>query len=474
MKTIFILLPTGFNVRNFLFTGIMDKLLDREDLRVIAVTRVPDITQLYPAMSERLLFRAFPAQASYSFTDFFNAVLRRRFYKINETRSFKILSRGPLQPKRGDFLLETLLSQPMPRSRTLYRWIDALEESFDRVSPQVRQLFQEFGPSLVVSTHPTANYESEFLKYARKAGVPSVGMVKSWDVLTTKGYIPVPLDYYLVWNQVMIDEITQLHGVPEDRLAVTGIPHFDVYADTACAPSREEFLARHGLDPAKQTVLFASTSPEINPEQPVILRRLVGALGQGQWTSVQVLARIHQLDSLERYKNIAHPNLTFQVPGEYLASSGDRRLLDPEFLTELRDTLLHCDVVVNTASTMALDAVAMDKPVVNIAFDMEPKGYYKSCRRYYDFDHLQPIVQSGATKTADSMEEFLSLILRYLNDSGLESPERARLRETMCYQIDGQSAARTAGHLLQVLDHQPLSRIDYMVEELPMAEGRPS
>ena len=189
---------------------------------------------------------------------------------------------------------------------------------------------------------------------------------------------------------------------------------------------------------------------------------------------MQVLARLHQLDSRERYKHIAHPNLAFQVPGEHLASSGDRRLLDPEFLTELRDTLLHSDVVINTASTMSLDAVAMDKPVVNIAFDIEPKVYYKSCRRYYDFDHLQPIVQSGATRTAEGFEEFLSLILRYLDDAGLESLERARLRETMCYKIDGQSAGRVAEYLLRVLDHQPLSRIDAMVEELPMAEGRPS
>lgn len=474
MKTIFILLPTGFNVRNFLYTEVVDRLLDRVDLRVIAITQVPDIMELYPDKSERLLFRAFPGRASYSFNDLIHAVLRRRFYKINETRSLKILSRGPLHPQRGDFLREKLLSQPLPRSQTLYRWLHGLEQSLDRMSPQVQQLFEQFRPSLVVSTHPTATYESGFLKYARKAGVTSVGMVKSWDVLTTKGYIPVPLDYYLVWNQVMGDEIIQLHGIPEDRFAVTGIPHFDVYADIASAPSREDFLTKHGLDPAKKTVLFATTSPGISPEQPEILRRLAAALGQGEWTSVQVLARLHQLDSLEHYKNISHPNLAFQVPGEYLASSGERRLLDPAFLTDLRDTLLHCDVVTNTASTMSLDAVAMDKPVVNIAFDLESRGYYKSCRRYYDFDHLQPILQSGATRTAAGFDDFLSLIQRYLGDPGLESLERASLRETMCYKIDGQSAGRAAEYLLRVLDHQTLGGVDYMVEQLPMAEGRPS
>jgi CDP-glycerol glycerophosphotransferase (TagB/SpsB family) len=308
----------------------------------------------------------------------------------------------------------------------------------------------------------------EFLKYARAVGVTSVGIVKSWDVLTMKGYIPVPLDYYLVWNQIMKQEITRLHHVPQDRLGVTGIPQFDIYAKRSGAQPRDDFLNKLGLDPAKKTILFATSAPAINPDDPEILRQLAIALEE-RGALAQILARVHHQDSLERYHGITHSNLAFQVPGSigrvlnasdaHLVSSGDKRLFEPNFLEELRDTLLHSDVVLNTASTMSLDAIAMDKPVVNIAFDLEPKGYYKSCRRYYDFDHYQPIVESGATRIAKSFDEFVSLIMRYLDNPGLESLERSRLRNTMCYKLDGRSVQRVADSLFCILDEKPLSII---------------
>jgi hypothetical protein len=452
MKTIFFLLPTGITVRNFLFTGVLERLYARHDVRVIAFTRLPQVFERYPVKSERLLIDRFPPRRVYTLNNLLHAVLRRRFYRTHETVSTKILSRGPLSPKLHEYFLEMLLSQPLPRSTTIYHRLCAFEAHLNGVSPQVQQFFSRFKPALIVSTHPTAMDEYEFLRHARKTGVPSVGMVKSWDNLTTKGYMPVPPDYYLVWNEIMKEEITLLHRVPEDRVWITGIPQFDLYAETTNAPSREVFLARHHLDPARQTILYATSAPWINSEDPEILRRLIGILHQDRTTSVQILARLHQSDSLDRYRGIAHPHLAFQVPGAQMGSNPDHRLMDPHFITELRDTLLHSDVVINTCSTTSLDAVAMDKPVVNIAFDVEHKGYYKSCQRYYDFDHFQPILKSGATSVAAHYEEFVSMILRYLDNPSLESRERARLRETMCYKVDGQSGQRVAERLLQQLD----------------------
>ena len=254
-------------------------------------------------------------------------------------------------------------------------------------------------------------------------------------------------------------------------MGVTGIPQFDIYADKVGARTQDEFLREHGLAPGKQTILFATSSPAINPEDPEILRRLAETLDQE--IPVQILAQLHPLDSLARYKGIAHSNLAFQVPGAHLGSSGEQRLLDPNFLVDLRDTLLYSDVVVNTSSTMSLDAVAIDTPVVNIAFDLEPTDYYKSRRRNYDFEHYQPIVESGATRIAWSFEEFVSLIRRYLGNPEMESPERARLRETMCYQLDGQSAWRVADYIHRALQRQLFDTQSSASENLA-SDGQPT
>jgi len=465
MKTVFVLLPASLTVRNFLYTGVLDRVAARDDVRVIAFTGVPDMSARYPQASERLLFEHLPKQPRYTLSRLLNRALRARFYKINENRSMKSAARTLRSVKPLIFLFETLISQPLPRSQTLFRWIRALEKRRGGVSGQVRSLFERYEPSLVVSTHPTTMFEYDFLRHARKTGVTTVGFIRSWDILTTKGYIPVPVDLYLVWNQVIKAELLQLYGLPDEVVGITGIPQFDIYADTTAASSREEFLREHGLNPDKKTVLFAMSPRQINAEEPAILKRLAAALEASKGDEVQVLARLHQLDDMGRYQGISYPNLAFQVPGASVASHGEGRLLDPAYMMDLRDTLVHTDVVVNTASTMTIDAAALDRPVVNIAFDLDEKAYDLSVRRYFDWVHIQPIVKSGASRLAGSFDELMALVLRYLDNPGLEREQRAQLREAMCYKIDGKSAQRVADYLLRALDEKSFSA------KLPQVSG---
>ena len=448
LRKIFLLLPTGITVRNFLTTGILDRLLLQRDVLLVVFTRAPEVVRQHPIKSDRLIVERLPGRRVYSLTNLLHAVIRRRFYRTHETTSLGIFAKGPLSPHRREQLVETLLSQPLPRNRTIYRCLRALGERVNGVSDTVRELFVAHEPSLVVSTHPTTMDEYEFLRHARRTGVTSVGMIKSWDTLTTKGYLPVVPDYFLAWNCVIQEEIRSLHEVSPDRVSITGVPQFDPYAETAGATPRQDWMRRLRLDPAKKTILFATSAPWINGDDPETLRRLAVAFGREKLESVQILARLHPIDTMERYQGVRGDNLAFQVPGAMLGDTGDRRMMDPDFTRDLRDTLLHSDVVLNTCSTTNLDAVAMDRPVVNIAFDLEPKGYYQSCRRYYDFDHFRPIRESGATQIAESFDELVSLTERYLDSPELEGPQRARLRDMLCYKVDGRSAERVAHNLL--------------------------
>jgi len=128
VKTIFFLFPIRIAVRNFLFTGVLERLLKRRDLRVVAVTGVPDVFERYGVKNERLSLERFPPRSSYTFTDFLHAVLERRFYKTSEITTSKILSKGPLKREFRESLIGPLLSQPLPRSKTLYGWLRSLAE----------------------------------------------------------------------------------------------------------------------------------------------------------------------------------------------------------------------------------------------------------------------------------------------------------------------------------------------------------
>ena len=144
--------------------------------------------------------------------------------------------------------------------------------------------------------------------------------------------------------------------------------------------------------------------------------------------------------------------MVFQIPGSNFGDEANMRLMDPMFIAELRDTLFYSDVTINTCSSTTLDAVAMNKPVVNIGFDLKPRKYYESCRRYYKFDHFQPIIKANATKIATAFDEFVRLVLRYILRPDLEDIERGELRKIMCYKVDGKTSSRIANALYQNLN----------------------
>ena len=451
-KTIFFLLPNGITVRNFLNTGIIDELISKKNIRIVIFTSSPLAFEKYNN-NEKVIIKLFIKKRKISLSGLLNIILRRRFYKVNQTVSNKILSKGPLFPENHNKIIEYLLSQPFPKSKIIYNTLRLILRKIKGFRPDILKVFNKYEPSLVISTHPISMDEYEYLSCSNKLGIRTIGIIKSWDNLTTKGYIPVKLDHYLAWNEIIKNELIKIHHVQESKISVTGIPQFDLYFYKANIIKREKFLKKMNLDPNKKTIFFATSPSSIGPEDPDIIFEKMKFLKNNKIKNIQVIARLHPLDNIERYKKLKDSNfsnLTFQIPGKN-SNSKISGIINPDFITELRDTLFHSDVTVNTCSTTSLDAVAMDKPIVNIAFDLKPREYYKSCKRYYDFAHFQPILNSGATKLASNFDEYVNLIFRYLDNSDLEKKQRRTLREIMCYKIDGQSSLRVVNAFLQQL-----------------------
>ncbi len=454
-KTIFLLLPTGITVRNFLTTGVIEQLLLMNQIKIIVFTFSPKTFKQYQIENEKIIVKKLPKTRAFTVSNALHIILKRRFFKIRSTISTKILSKAPLFPKDHNFFLEYILSLPFPKSEKIYRWLRALVSSLNGFSPKVKEYFNYYQPSLVISTHPIAKNETEFLQCAKKLGINTVGMIKSWDNLTTKGYLPVFTNHYIVWNQVMQEEMIKIHNIQRSDVTITGVPQFDSYSDRKTIVQKEDFFLNIGLNHKKKTILYFTSPESIAPEDPKILLKILKRLSEQERKNFQIVVRLHPLDSMQRYTFIQqsiYDNITFQIPGRDLNGDGNYRMHDPMFINELRDTMFYSDVTINTCSSTSLDAVAMDRPVVNIAFDLEQKDYLKSCKRYYDFEHFQPILKTCATKLASSFDELINLIFRYIKDPGLESEERKQLRNIMCYEVDGLSSKRIADAIFNNLE----------------------
>src|SRR5207247_5864096 len=102
------------------------------------------------------------------------------------------------------------------------------------------------------------------------------------------------------------------------------------------------------------------------------------------------------------------------------ASDGLSVDITPESQQHLADTLRHSDVVLQVASTIAIEAAIFDTPVVNVSFDgEEPSEFVRSARRYYRFTHYVNITSQGAVRVAENPDQLVDFVGGSLADPSL-------------------------------------------------------
>ena len=320
-----------------------------------------------------------------------------------------------------------------------------------RVShPQAEQLFDRYRPELIVTSSPGLILsEVPLLRTAKRRGVRSMAIDPSWDNFTNK-LMPVRrVNRLVVWNDLMKSQAVDLHGYQADEVRVAGVPQWDRYFSRGATADRATFFRRIGADPSRRLVTLTTTPQELYSHHDHVLRVMAGALRGGEWPAAQILVRLHPRDDRSKYTQFeGAAGIIIEKPFRDTVRAGDGLSVDVTVDSQqhLADTLHHSDVIVNVASTIAIEAAIFDTPVVHVAFDGEvEQEFARSARRYYNFTHYANITRHKAVKVAWSPNELVEHVRAYLEDPAEDRAGRERVVREQCQFTDGRAAERVAG-----------------------------
>ncbi len=314
--------------------------------------------------------------------------------------------------------------------------------------PELAARLRALAPSVLVSTYPMNALEASALLEAERAGIRTVIQLLSWDNITSKGRFPVLADHYVSWGPVMSAELRTEYGVPSERISECGVPHFDRHVQLA--PAR----------PAHPYLFFGMSSPVFAPREIAIVEWLAqqietdrfgadmhfvvrphpqnvqGAMGDASW-----LPRLERLRSARVAVDLP------RVKESKLPWSMDAR--DLEHLAAL---IGGAAVTLNSGSTIAIDGLMHDKPVILTLFDADDTSlpWYRSARRVADYRHLQKLIQLGGVRVVNGYAALAAAIDAYLARPDLDAEQRARTRRAECGNPDGLASHRVAGVLARL------------------------
>jgi CDP-glycerol glycerophosphotransferase (TagB/SpsB family) len=281
-----------------------------------------------------------------------------------------------------------------------------------------------------------------YLNAARRLGIPAIGYVASWDHTVGKGIVSPHVTRYVVQSEVMRDDLVRYHGIPAERVVVTGWPQTDLFHRRRERAEYEDAIRGLGLDPGRPVVLVAGNTPTNAPYEGRFVDRLVEWWRtSGAQARFQLLFRPHPRDRSWRERFAAG-----------LEASG-AAVQEPSYtdLETLAALLQHVDCVVANAGTILLDSLVNDRPAVCVLYDEgAPPGESWAAKSVVG-EHYADVASSRAFDEAHSFDDVTAGIERCLAHPGELEDERRAVTATVVGPVDGRSAERVVDAILDGL-----------------------
>jgi hypothetical protein len=327
-------------------------------------------------------------------------------------------------------------------------------------SPKIRSLLQRLNPDVVVSTYPVSSFETACLLEAQALRIPTVGHLLSWDNITCKGRFAALPDYFISWGPVMSGELGEAYGVSPDRIFECGVPHFDEHVRLVDPVYRATVLRRMGLDPDRPYLLIGMSAPIFAPHEIDIVEWLANQVERDRFgPEMQLVIRPHPQNVvgnmadptwLPRLERLVSSRVALNKP--LLTGGGLPWAMELEDLKVLVNLLSGCSICLNSGSTLSIDAVIHDKPVIVTLFDADRElPWWKSARRVRDFPHYRKLLAMGGVQAVDSFATLSEEVDAYLRKPMRHGDRRAFTVTRECGSVDGNASSRAANALLRIL-----------------------
>ncbi|TSC84161.1 MAG: hypothetical protein G01um101417_317 [Parcubacteria group bacterium Gr01-1014_17] len=440
MKTIFIICFHPLISRNILSAPFFKILAGVAGLRIVLVVsekKIDFFEKFY--QKDNVIIEGIPRklnEADYLFKDLAAAAIR--------TRTRKLIRNMRLGHERWNalrvFFWAPLIRPLIPK---LYAWCMPCK--------RYATLFEKYKPTEVFATDIFNPMDVIFMYEAKQRGIATVGMVRSWDNLTAKGGFRVVPDTLVVQNEIIKKEAQDIHDIPETKIRVVGIPHYDKYRNGAPMP-RTDFCATLGIPPERKFILYAPvgnrffTKNTFDREMILILRAILP-------DNFYLLVRTPPGDPVDMEGIPLDPHIIIDEPGTRFPWAGER-LIDTEMSPQdddwLAATLSHCELLVSGFTTLIVDAARFGKPIIVVGFDAKtPLPYNESVLRQLGFNHFQPILKSGGARVARNEKELKLVIDEYLANPEHDAEARQRMVTEQCFRYDGKSSERLLRVILE-------------------------
>ncbi|GHD49957.1 hypothetical protein GCM10017083_22970 [Thalassobaculum fulvum] len=251
-----------------------------------------------------------------------------------------------------------------PRFQRLLTWsaTDAALRLFERITPaapEVMRHLREEKPDVIVVSPSNMRFseEVEYVKAAKRLGIPVALHTMTWDNLSTKGVHHVVPDVVFLWNEIHFDDIREFHGFPEEICCIAGSPFLERWFDDGEPEDRAQLCRRMGIAEQHPYVIYLGSSKNIAKDEAWVVERIHARL------------RASNDPRLRRMSIVIRPHpanfdvfLRLKLDGVVIWPRGGALPQTADLHHEFRSMLAHATATIGINTTAMSDSLLADCP----------------------------------------------------------------------------------------------------------------
>jgi hypothetical protein len=308
-------------------------------------------------------------------------------------------------------------------------------------------------PDILFFTHQRPPFLAPILAASKDLNIPNTAFIFSWDNLASKGRMLGEFDNYLVWSNLMKAELLTFYpNTKKENISIVGTPQFEPYVLENYQVDKTRFFNKFNLDINKKLICYSCADSSIGKNDAIHIKALWNYIILHN--DLQLIVRTSPAEDGKRFKSLMtqFPNIKWNIPKwiqtrEDHAESWSQRLPTKEDVLDLRALLSFTHVNVNMLSTMSLDFMIFDKPVINTVFGNTKNGLYND-QRFLNYTHYKYVIDSKAVTIAINETE-----LHQQMDEAINTPEKRQenRKEILNFEI-GAPILGTSKRIVEALE----------------------
>ncbi|MFN3908563.1 MAG: hypothetical protein ACK4JX_05980 [Flavobacterium sp.] len=301
----------------------------------------------------------------------------------------------------------------------------------NKVLKEYRLQLIQAKPEIIFVTHQRPPYIAPFIYVCKQLQLKTITFIFSWDNLSSKGRMASNFNFYFVWSELMKNELLKYYPkLKKDQIFIVGTPQFESYVNDDFASTKESFWRTYNLNQDLKTICYSCGDISTSKNDELYIETIANLISSNKIPEINFIVRTSPAEDGSRFSKliVKYPDIKWNFPKWELVRSShqeswSQRIPLKEDVKDLRALIEFSDLNINMLSTMSLDFMCFDKPVINPVFGNLENGLYND-QKFLFYEHIQNVIQSKSTKIVKSEEELTHAINMYLNDSSLDSVQR--------------------------------------------------